>query len=340
MSELICEVTTQFSTGQDLELAAAQPLLDDLISETDETLLSKLFNAWNQKGIAVEEIYGIAKTLRERCVKVCSRHERFVDIVGTGGSSAKTFNVSTAAAFVVAGAGIPVAKHGNRAATSNSGSADVLVELGIKPDLEPESAERCLNELGICFMFAPKHHRLSPTLAKVRRELGFPTVFNCVGPLCNPAGVPHQVIGVWSRKLVPVMAEALARLGTKRSWVVNGHDKLDEISTTGHSTVADVKGTATSMSEVNARDVGLDSFAGDLPNSCTAKESAEIIRSILDNKMRERDAEKLVLLNSAAAIYVTGKEDSLQSAYSTAIDSIRSDAARRKLAELSEITQG
>ena len=339
MSELIREVTTHFSNGCELDGSRAELLLEDLIEESDEKQLNGLFRAWNKKGISANEIYSIAKVLRGRCVKVNSRYESFVDIVGTGGSSAKTFNVSTAAAFVVAGADVPVAKHGNRAATSSSGSADVLSELGIKPDIEPKHAEKCLNELGICFMFAPKHHRLSATLASVRRGLGFPTVFNCVGPLCNPAGAPHQVIGVWSSDLVPKMADALAGLGTRRSWIVNGHDKLDEISMSGHTSVADVSGNSKSMYEVNRTDVGLDAFDDDLPSGCSIVESAAIIRSILDNQMKDRDAEKLVLLNSAAAIYVTGKEDSLRSAYLLAKDSVRSGSAARKLSELSEMTR-
>lgn len=339
MSELIRHITSQLSKGHDLDPSTAEALLDDLIEERDEEELADLFRVWNTKGIGAGEIYSIASVLRERCIRVNSRFETFVDIVGTGGSSAKTFNVSTAAAFVVAGAGIPVAKHGNRAATSTSGSADVLAELGVKPDPEPAESEMCLNELGICFMFAPKHHRLSATLAKVRRGLGFPTVFNCVGPLCNPAGVPYQVIGVWSSKLVPKMADALARLGTARSWVVNGHDKLDEISMSGHTSVADVSGNSKSMYEVNRTDVGLDTFSGDLPSGCTVGESAAIICSILDNRMKDRDAEKLVLLNSAAAIYVTGKECSLRSAYSLAEESIRSGSAAKKLSELSEMTK-
>ena len=340
MSSVVREVTGQFLSGHDLDEGVAQPLLDEMIASTDEESLAALFHSWNGKGIAADEIYSIAYILRKRCVKVYSKHETFVDIVGTGGSSAKTFNVSTAAALVVAGAGVPVAKHGNRAATSNSGSADVLAELGVKPDIEPDVAEECLNELGICFMFAPKHHRLSPTLAHVRRGLGFPTVFNCVGPLCNPAGVPHQVIGVWDRELVQKMAEALARLGTTRSWIVNGHDKLDEISMTGHTTVSDVTGETISMFEVTAKDLGIDSFEGDLPAGCTTAESAQVIRSILNNSFVGRDAEKLVLLNAAAAIYVAGKEGSLKNGYLTALESIRSGAAARKLAALAEMTNG
>jgi anthranilate phosphoribosyltransferase len=340
MSELIRQTEAQFSAGQDLDGASAESLLDEMIRTSDETLLADLFNAWNQKGISADEIYGIAKVLRERCIKINSRFETFVDIVGTGGSSAKTFNVSTAAAFVVAGAGVPVAKHGNRAATSSSGSADVLTELGVKSDIDPGLAEECLNELGICFMFAPNHHRLSESLARVRRGLGFPTIFNCVGPLSNPAGAPYQVIGVWNRELVSKVAGALARLGTSRSWIVNGHDKLDEISMSGGTTVSDVSGNSVSTFEVSAQDVGIDSFDGDLPSGCSVKESAEVIRMILGDKMRDRDSEKLVLLNAAAAIYVAGKEKSLASAYLAARESIRSGSANQRLAELSQITNG
>jgi anthranilate phosphoribosyltransferase len=340
MSELIRQTTAQFSAGQDLHGQAAELLLDEMIAASDEALLADLFNAWNRKGIASDEIYSIAKVLRERCIKINSRFKTFVDVVGTGGSSAKTFNVSTAAAFVVAGAGVPVAKHGNRAATSSSGSADVLAELGVRFDIDPTVAEQCLNELGICFMFAPNHHRLSVTLAQVRRNLGFPTIFNCVGPLSNPAGAPHQVVGVWNREMVSKVARALARLGTSRSWIVNGHDKLDEISMTGGTTVSDVSDKSISTFEVTARDVGIHSFDGDLPSGCSVKESAEVIRMILSDKMRDRDPEKLVLLNAAAAIYVAGKEKSLASAYLAARESIRSGSAEQKLAELSQVTNG
>jgi anthranilate phosphoribosyltransferase len=338
MSKLISEITANFIAGIDLPEAAAETLLDEMIATTDEGTLTDLLRAWQRKGISAVEIYSIAKILRERCIKVRSKFETVVDIVGTGGSSAKTFNVSTASAFVVAGAGIPVAKHGNRAATSSSGSSDVLAELGIRPDPDPNDAEKCLNDLGLCFMFAPKHHRLSPTLATVRRGLGHPTIFNCVGPLCNPASVPNQVIGVWSKDLVPVMADALARLGTQRSWIVNGHDKLDEISMTEHSTVSDVEGHSTTSFEVTSLDMGLDGFAGDLPSGCNARESAEIIIAIFACQLQDRDAVRLVLLNAAAAIYVTGKEETLRSAYSRAQDSVRSGAAARKLKDLSEMS--
>ncbi len=334
----LAEITKRFEHGIGFSSDEAEPFLDAMIASEDDQVLSDLFRAWDKKGINSDEIYVLAKILRERSIKVRSRYETFVDIVGTGGSTAKTFNVSTAAAFVVAGAGVPVAKHGNRAATSSSGSSDVLAELNVKPDVEPEVAERCLNELGICFMFAPKHHRLSPTLARVRRGLGFPTIFNCVGPLCNPAGVPFQVIGVWNKNVAPVMAEAASRLGTKRSWIVNGYDNLDEISMAGHTVVFDVQDETMVSFEVRAADVGIEKFSYDLPKGCSAKDSSAIIRRIIGNEMRETDAEKLVALNAAAAIHVAGKSSTLKAGYHTAIESIRSGNAMRKLAAVSEMT--
>jgi len=332
------EITERFRAGASFADSEAELLLDALIVSEDEKGLADLFVAWNGKGITADEIYAFAKVLRERSIKVHSRYKTFVDIVGTGGSSSKTFNVSTAAAFVAAGAGVPVAKHGNRAATSSSGSSDVLAELDVKPDVEPHVAETCLNELGICFMYAPKHHRLSPTLARVRRGLGFPTIFNCVGPLSNPADVPYQVVGVWNSKIVPVMSQALSRLGTTKSWIVNGYDNLDEISMNGKTIVYEVSGGKETSFNVSSSDVGIDNFSNDLPRSSSSQESARIIRQILNNEMKGSDAEKLVALNAAAAIYVTGKESNLMSAFEAAIESIRSGNAANKLAAISEMT--
>ena len=237
------KVINRFELGRDLKARDAEPFLDELIGTADEGVLDRVLRSWDRKGISSDEIYEIARVMDERCTKVSSDHETLIDIVGTGGSRSKTFNVSTAAAFVIAGAGVTVAKHGNRAATSNSGSADVLAELGVDPAVDAATAERCLREIGMCFMFAPNFHRLSPTLASVRRGLGFPTIFNCVGPLCNPAGPPHQLIGVWDEALVPKMADAIRRLGTTRSWIVHGKDGLDEISIRDKTKVFEIVGS-------------------------------------------------------------------------------------------------
>jgi anthranilate phosphoribosyltransferase len=328
----------EFLSDRHLDADAAEPFLDSLIVETDETLLADIFRLWNDKGIVEDEIFSIAKTMRDRCTKVNSHHETFVDIVGTGGSSSKTFNVSTAAAFVSAGAGVPVAKHGNKAATSNSGSADVLSALGIEPAVDAATAERCLNEIGICFMFAPNFHRLSPVLGKVRRGLGFPTIFNCVGPLCNPANAPHQVIGVWNKELVPKMANALARLGTKRSWVVHGSDGLDEITLNGSTTVAEITKGSVKLFDISPEDFGIISSTKTGSHVETIEESSMLIRDVLRGKSDNQTAVSLVAINAAAAICIVSDEDDLPTAYSKAMESINNGAAQEKLERLIEMT--
>ncbi len=335
MSHLLKKYVDEFERGRDLDESDAETVLDALINEADETSIAELLTAWHGKGIESNEIYAIAKILRERMIPVNSKHETFVDIVGTGGSKAKTFNVSTAAAFVVAGAGVAVAKHGNKAATSNSGSADVLSELGVDAAALPATSERNLNEKGICFMFAPNHHRLSPTLAKVRRGLGFPTIFNCVGPLCNPASAPHQLIGVWDKDLVPKMAEALARLGTKKSWIVHGKDGLDEISISGPTLVAEINGGSISEFEIHPSDSFLNEVPTDVLFASNASESANLIKGVLKNESNGSPAESMVLINSMAAFYLTGHGEAIGDAQEHAVDSIRNGHAMKKLELLS-----
>lgn len=338
MSLFLKKYVEEFRHGRELNEADAEPVLDALISETEEQPISDLLTAWHNKGIEASEIYLIANLLRERMIRVNSHHKTFVDIVGTGGSKAKTFNVSTAAAFVVAGEGVPVAKHGNKAATSNSGSADVLSELGIDPAVDPEIAQKCLNDVGICFMFAPNHHRLSPTLAIVRRGLGFPTIFNCVGPLCNPANAPHQLIGVWSKELVPKMANALARLGTKKAWVVHGSDGLDEVTLNGPTMVAEITNGSVNVFDISPKDFGLPPFIWSDVRTANAKESSTLIKDVLSGRSKNQTAVNLVAINAAAAMCTVSNERNLPIAYSKAMESINSGAAQDKLERLAEMT--
>lgn len=326
-----------FRDGVDLTEADVSAFLDSLTGERDETALTGLLAAWGTKGYSEEELYGLARAMRERCLPVRSSHSIFVDVVGTGGSRAKTFNVSTAAAFVIAGAGVPVAKHGNRAATSNSGSADVLVELGINPAVDAATAERCLNEIGMCFMFAPNFHRLSPLLGRVRRELGFPTIFNNLGPLCNPAGAPHQIIGVWDREQVAPTANVLARLGTRHSWIVNSSDGLDEITLSGRTFVAVVRDGCVTEFETNPADFGLQPQSIGNLTVKSAAQSARRVRGVLDGSV-SGGARNLVLINAAAAIFVAGFADNLPTAVAVAEESIVSGAALEKLQRLSAET--
>lgn len=328
------------TTGEDLSESQAVSLFNALQTETvNESLIAAVLLALETKGVTGEELYAMAKLMRRRAVRIHSKHETFVDIVGTGGSRAKIFNVSTAAAFVVAGTGLAVAKHGNRAATSNCGSADVLSELGINPAVEAMLAEKCLNEIGICFMFAPKFHALSPVLGKVRRELGTPTVFNNLGPLCNPANAPHQIIGIWNKNLLKKTAQVLARLGTKKSWIVHGADGLDEISLDDNTFVAEVCETDVRFFEISPADFGLQKSGKFEFSKKSPAESAQIISDVLSGNSNDANARNIVLINAAAAIYVSGQAKNLPEAYKIAEESLARGKAAEKLRELADYTK-
>lgn len=328
-------ITDEFRAGLELDVGDAEKLMDTLLECRDPGPIAALLSAWNDKGITEDELFALASLMRSRMKRVISDHKTFVDMVGTGGSKVKTFNVSTASAFVTAGAGVPTAKHGNRAATSTSGSADVMAELGIDVDADEFASERNLNENGICFMFAPRFHSLSPTLAAARRSLKRPTIFNALGPLCNPAKAPHHVIGVWSPEMTEIVAKVLGRLGAGKSWVVHAESGLDEISIEGRTGVVEISDGDTSYREVALEDFAAGpSLGGGLPARLNAVESAGLIRNILNNEMRNSDAERLVCVNAAAAIFVAGAAGDLTTAYEKALESIRSGAAGAKLRSL------
>jgi anthranilate phosphoribosyltransferase len=335
MTSILSDQLKEFKNVSDLAVGDAVEFFDALITEKDENLLVRIFNAWNRKGTTEDEIFTLARIMRDRCKKIESKHKRFVDVVGTGGSHAKTFNVSTAAAFVVAGAGVPVAKHGNRAASSSSGSADVLTELGIDPAVDPATAEKCLNEISICFMFAPNYHSLSPTLAKARRQVGTPTIFNNLGPLCNPANAPFQLIGVWDRGLVEKTAKVLARLGTSNSWIVNGNDGLDEFTLNGETYVAETgENQSVDTFTLEPDDFGVESRS--IKHLCVSspRESASLINSILNGTCSDDAAIDLVLINAAAPIFLAGVANTHSDAYQIAKQSLESRAALKKLRDL------
>jgi anthranilate phosphoribosyltransferase len=324
----------EFQAGSDLDPVEAETLFDALTGSEDESAITAVLSAWNEKGTNEDELFALAEIMRSRMKRIAAEHDTFVDIVGTGGSVAKTFNVSTASSFVIAGAGLPVAKHGNRAATSSSWSADVLSELNIDVDIEPQISEQNLNQHGICFMFAPRFHSLSPTLASARRRVGRPTIFNNLGPLCNPASAPHHVIGVWDIEMLETTARVLARLGAKRSWVVHAENGLDEISIAGKTQVAEVNGDQINRFGIGATDFGLYTLAKSIPMNCTPAVSARLIRDILENKMPDTDAERLVLINAASAIFVAGMASNFVEAYERAQASIRDGSAAAKLSIL------
>ena len=287
------------------------------------------------RGETVDEITGAARSLRSGMVRVTAP-EGAVDIVGTGGDSHGTYNVSTCAAIVAAGAGVTIAKHGNRSVSSKSGASDVLSALGVKIDAPLPRVEAAINQAGIGFLWAPMHHPAMKTWGPVRAELGIRSLLNLLGPVCNPAGVKRQVVGVFAREWVEPIAEALSKLGSDHVWVVHGADGMDELTTTGVSTVAELVDGSIAVFEVTPEDAGLARASLDDLKGGDADENAEAINSLLAGKTGAfRD---IVLLNAAAALIVGGKAASLEDGVKRAAKSIDSRAARAALDRLISMT--
>jgi anthranilate phosphoribosyltransferase len=325
---------TKLMRGEDLTAEEAPDLLDALLdSETTDSQIAAALVALRFKGETVEELAGMAAAMRSRATRIRSRHACFIDTAGTGSSASKTFNVSTAAAFVIAGAGLPVAKHGSRAATSRSGSADVLTALGVNVAATSECSRQCLDEIGICFMFSPLYHGATARVAAVRRELGVPTTFNLLGPLSNPAAAPRQLVGVWHRDLVGPMARALATLGVERAWVVHGADGLDEVTLETRTYVAEALSGRVRTFKIEPEDFGIRRSTITHLSGGSAAENAATVAAVLNGSRRD-EARKLVLLNAAAALFIGGVGSGLPDARRLAEQSLESGAAMRKLEEL------
>jgi anthranilate phosphoribosyltransferase len=324
--------------GENLQRAEATVLLDALLDgEATDAQIAAALVALAVKGETVEELAGMAAAMRARGVRLNARHACFIDTAGTGSSQAKTFNVSTAAAFVIAGAGLPVAKHGSRAATSRSGSADVLSALGVCVTAPPSVSETCLNEIGICFMFAPLYHGATARVAGVRRELGVHTTFNLLGPLTNPAGAPRQIIGVWHAALIEPLARALAELGTERAWVVHGADGLDEVTLADKTFVAETDRGNVKTFEIGPGDFGMEQTTLDHLRGGDAAANAQTILEVLTGTRRDA-ARSLVIANAASALFVGGLCADLREAAALAANSIDSGAAHDRLEELIKAT--
>jgi len=336
------ELTVRLMRGESLSRAEAANFLDCLLNPiaTDAQIAAAL-TSLAAKGETFDELAGIAEAMRNRALPLRSRHRRFIDTAGTGSSAAKTFNVSTAAAFVVAGAGLPVAKHGSRAATSRCGSADVLEALGVNTVAPVETVERCLNEHEICFIFAPLFHAAAARVALVRRELGLHTTFNLLGPLTNPARPPFQILGVRQLSLLERIAPTLARLGVEKAWVVHGADGLDEITIADKTHIAACSSTGeVETFTLSPEDFGLkrgrfDGFRGKGP-----QENAQLIRAILQGEPTKTTsaARDLVIMNAAAALHVAGVAADLRHAAKLARESIDSGRAASKLDALARET--
>lgn len=292
--------------------------------------------ALRMKGEVVEELTAAASVMRELSAKVDIATDNLVDTCGTGGDSKGTFNVSTTAAFVVAAAGARVAKHGNRSVSSKCGSADLLETAGVNLQLTPEQVAKCIEELGIGFLFAPAHHSAMKHAIGPRKELGVRTMFNLLGPLTNPANAPHQVLGVFSEQWIEPLANVLQSLGSKHVLVVHADDGLDEISIAGNTQIAELKDGAVSRYSISPQQFGIDE--GKLVD-IVAKDSTEslrIVNSVLENKAGA--ALNIVKLNAGAAIYASDKASTLEGGVSLASDAIASGEAKNKLQQYIEYT--
>jgi anthranilate phosphoribosyltransferase len=289
------------------------------------------------RGETVEEIAGAAQMLRAKMNRVEVAPDA-IDIVGTGGDAHGTYNISTCASLIAAGAGVKIAKHGNRRVSSKSGASDVLSELGVKLEVSPETIARCVNEAGVGFLWAPMHHPALKHWAPIRGELGIRTIFNLLGPICNPAGVKRQVVGVFSWHWVEPVAHVLKSLGAEHVWVVHGHDGLDELTTTGATDVAELKDGVITVFEVTPADAGLSpAKLSDLKGG-DEKENAAAIRDVLAGK--KTPLRDIAVLNAAAALIVADKAANLLDGAALAAHSIESGAAQRALDKLVAITNG
>jgi anthranilate phosphoribosyltransferase len=335
---MLISLLDQIIAGRDLTQAEAASLLNAILADdvTDARIAAALV-ALAAKGETVEELAGFAETMRSRCARIATRHTKFVDTCGTGGSQVKTFNVSTAAAFVVAAAGMPVAKHGNVGVTTKAGSADVLRALGVKVDLDPGRVGEIFDEIGICFMFAPLHHAATRRVAMVRRDLGVRTIFNLLGPLTNPAGAPFQVIGVSREAACEKVALALSRLGTERAWIVRGEDGLDEITIFDKTVVHEVSLHGVKRFEVSPEEFGLRRRPPESLRSGSAEDNARLIGDVLSGERRDA-ARELILINAAASLHVADGDATFIDSIRLAGEMIDEGAALHKLESLRRLS--
>jgi anthranilate phosphoribosyltransferase len=334
---VLTEAIDLAAAGTDLPASTTTAVLDEIMSgRAGEAQIAAFLIALRTKGETPSELAGLARSMRAHALPVETGRDDLVDTAGTGGGS-PTFNVSTTAAFVACGAGCAIAKHGNRSATSRSGSADLLEALGAAIELEPDAVATLIDEVGFGFMFAPKYHAATRYVVPVRKAIGVRTAFNFLGPLTNPAGAGHQLIGVSDPAFQDVVAAALAELGTVHSMVVHGMDRLDELSATHATRVTEVRGSEITWHEVTPEDLGLQTVESARFSAGTPEENARTTRAVLQGG--EGPDRTLTMINAAAAIYVGGGADSLASGVQLAAQSIDSGSALAKLEQFVERSQ-
>jgi len=334
---MIKEAIQALISGRSLTVEQAASVMEEIMeAEVTPAQFGAFVTALRIKGETVNEITGFARTMRAKAIRVMTAHPA-IDVVGTGGDNSNTFNISTAAAFVAAGAGLKVAKHGNRAASSQCGSADVLEAMGVRINLNAEQVQRCLEEVGIGFMFAPAFHPAMKYAAAPRREIGIPTVFNILGPLTNPADVKAQVLGVADGSLVEKLALVLRSLGCHHALVVHGEDGLDEITITGKTQICELKDGCTKSYSISPEDFGLPRASLDSLRGGTANENATLLRKILASAQGpQRD---VVLMNAAAALVAGDRASLLEQGIDLAQEVLDSGRALAKLEQLIEFSQ-
>jgi anthranilate phosphoribosyltransferase len=324
------------ATGAALTRDEAASAFDVMMSgEATPSQMGGLLMALRVRGETVDEITGAVTTMRAKMLKVKAPPDA-IDVVGTGGDASGSYNISTCAAFIVAGAGTPVAKHGNRALSSRSGAADVLGALGVRIDLDPEGISRCINEAGIGFMFAPAHHPAMKHVGPTRVELATRTIFNLLGPLSNPAGVKRQMIGVFSRQWVEPLAHVLKNLGSERAFVVHGSDGLDEITTCGPTSVATLENGTVKTFDITPEEVGLAKAKPETLRGGDAEANAAALLAVL--KGQKGSFRDVATFNAAAALVVSGRAKDLKDGVALAQKSLDSGEAEGRLDRLIHVS--
>lgn len=334
---MIKEAIIKLSKKQDLAYAEAEAVMDEIMSgQATPVQMSAYLTALALKGETIDEITASAAGMRAHCIKLLHNLD-VLEIVGTGGDGSNSFNISTTSSLVIAAGGVPVAKHGNRAASSKSGAADVLEALGVKITLTPERSAEILKKINICFLFAQNYHIAMKYVAPIRKELGIRTVFNILGPLSNPAGANMELMGVYNQSLVEPLAQVMANLGVNRGMVVYGQDSLDEISMCAPTSVCEIRDGKFTSYEITPEQFGYERCEKGALTGGTPAENAEITKAILkgEEKGPKRQA---VCLNAGAALYIAGKAASIEEGVKLAESLIDSGAALKKLGEFVEET--
>ena len=333
---MIKEAILKVYKNEDLTYGEAYETMDEIMSgEASEVQMSAYLTAMSMKGETIDEITASAEAMRAHCVRLLN-DEDVLEIVGTGGDGSNTFNISTTSSIVISAAGVPVAKHGNRSASSKCGAADVLEELGVNINISPEKSLSCLKEINLCFLFAQNYHLSMKYVAGVRKELSIRTIFNILGPLTSPAGASMEVLGVYERELLEPLADVLKNLGVKSAMVVYGMDGMDEISSSDKTAICELKDGETRTYEISPDDFSMDVASKEDLVGGEAEENAKITRAVLNGEKGPR--RNAVLLNSAAGLYVAGMVDSLEEGVKLAEDVIDSGKAMEQLEKFIEVT--